>query len=215
MGTRTLRSKVIFAGLVIGFLISAFLGIINHAIIAQAQFAGTIVELKGVGVCFECHDPELTAEFHYPDKIMAIEEKKDLRRRICIDCHGPGGNNPDKQMTDPRDIKWMEDEGYFRVTPDTIHAIHGKKLEIEALECQTCHLIKDNDPTQVGVFPVLPKPNPGQILVCQICHLPSNQGNYLAIHVISGKRECTNCHTGELKGIHKRATADLGSLSFE
>ncbi len=212
MNTKALKTKFVLVALVLVVLASAAFGVVKHASTARAQYTGQMKELKGVGVCFECHEPEQTIGFHYPDRVMAIEEGKDMRRRICVDCHGPGGNDPDRQMTDPRDIRWVEDGSYFWVEPDSIHAIHGKKIEIGALECQTCHQIKDNDPTQLGEFPVLPQPNPGQVLVCQICHLPSDQGNYITIHITSGQQVCATCHTGDLKEIHKRATTELGQI---
>lgn len=207
------RTKLALLALVLVVLASAITALMEHASTAGAQAAGALSELRGVNICFECHDAQQTASFHYPDRIMAIEEKKDQRRRICVDCHGPAGNNPDSQMTDPRDIVWVANESQFKVSSRVVHAIHGKKIEIKAMECETCHLIKNNDPRVLGEYPVLPQANPGQILVCQICHLPSDPGNYIRIHIISGHQECTTCHTGDIKEIHKRATAALGSFT--
>lgn len=176
-----------------------------------AQSSSTI-EMKGVNICLECHDPSQTIGFHYPDIIEAIEKKKGQRRRICIDCHGRTGTDPDKPMTAPDQLEWIEDGNYYRVKEGTVHGIHLQKLNDEVLACETCHLIKDNDPTKLGDSLAIPEPDPGQILVCQICHLPSDPGNYISIHIISGHQECTTCHTGDLSVIHIRATSDLGQI---
>ncbi len=148
--------------------------------------------------------------FHYPDKIMGIEAKKGLRRRICVDCHGSGGADPDRQMTESRLIEWVPDKNYFIVKSEAVHGIHLNKLNTEVMMCETCHLIKDGDPTLLGDSLVIPLPRAGHTLVCQICHLPSDPGNYIKIHITSGHQECTTCHTGDLKLIHKRATEKLG-----
>ncbi len=212
MATRDRRWKT---KLILMFTLAALIGAGISAVEEQASFAkrtALLEEFAGVNVCFECHDASQTASFHYPDKIMGIEEKKGLRRRICVDCHGPAGNNADRQMTDPEDIVWLEEEEYYHVSPSIVHAIHADKLEHKAMVCETCHLIKDNNPTLLGSYPVRPKPKSGQILVCQLCHLPSDPGNYLRIHILSGHQECITCHTGDLKDIHKRATSALGRI---
>jgi hypothetical protein len=207
----------------ISFLIvsSLVLIVILNGIMANAEQAATqppffktvSLELNGVDICLECHDSEQTMGFHYPETIMKIEEKKGLRRRICMDCHGPEGADPDSQMTESRFIEWIEEESYYRVKSEAVHGIHERKLKGEVLMCETCHLIKPGDPTQLGIYLDIPKPNPGQILVCQLCHSPSDPGNYIAVHIVYGHQDCNTCHTGDLLGIHKRATAKLGQVS--
>lgn len=170
------------------------------------------VELKGVDICFECHDEDQTVGFHYPEKIMKIEAKKGLRRRICMDCHGKDGANPDKKMTEERLISFDEGKNQFRVKSEAVHGIHLDKLNKEIMVCETCHLIQQGEPTKVGDELVIPIPKAGQILVCEMCHIPSDNGNYIRIHITSGHQECTTCHTGDIKEVHKRATAKLGQF---
>jgi nitrate/TMAO reductase-like tetraheme cytochrome c subunit len=202
---------VVLAAVVLG---SAIVNTTEHATTARAQAALVVKEFKGVKICIECHDLTETTNFHYLDKIIAIEEKKGLRRRICVDCHGPAGNDPDSQMTDPKSILWDEDGKYYKVKSYVVHAIHQEKLEREVMECETCHLIEDNDPTRLGNYPEIPKTVPGHIIICQMCHLPSDPGNYIGIHIIYGHQECTTCHTGDMKEVHKRATAELGKYEL-
>ena len=183
----------------------------NHGGVTTDTSPG--IKLKGVDICFECHDAEQTIGFHYPGTIMGIEEFKGIRRRICIDCHGPEGTNPDKPMTDASKVRWVEEEGHFRLSSDVPHGIHIKKLDSGAMACETCHLLKDGDPTQLGEDLAIPVPGKGQILVCQKCHLPDDPGNYINVHITSGQQICNTCHTGEIKNIHKRATKKLGQTS--
>lgn len=213
MATSGLKIGFIFIALVMAALLSAAIAVVEHGNTAETPPEGSLIELKGVRICFECHDPAQTIGFHYPQTIMGIEAKKGLRRRICVDCHGPGGNDPDRQMTDPMDIVWVEDGNYFKVDLEVVHAIHLKKLDTNVMECETCHLIKEGDPTQLGNTLVIPEPKPGQTLVCQMCHLPSDPGNYISIHITSGHQECNTCHTGDLKEVHKRAASKLGRTS--
>ena len=209
MASKAMKAGFFITALAVVAFISIAIAVV-HVSTTETADVGVLPELKGVTVCLECHDPGQTIGFHYPDKVMGIEEKKGLRRRICVDCHGPLGTDPDRQMTDSSAVIWQEKENYFRVKSEVVHAIHLKKLESEVMICETCHLIKEGDPTQVGEFIILPKPASGQILVCQMCHLPGNPGNYISVHVTSGHQECTTCHTGDLKEVHKRSTGKLG-----
>jgi hypothetical protein len=198
--------------------LALFSGILTNAEqtaapVTSAAVSSSEIELKGVTICFECHDAEQTIGFHYPATIKGIEEKKGLRQRLCFDCHGRDGTDPDKAMTDPSQIEWIEEKGYFKVNDATVHSIHREKLDKEIMMCETCHLIKEGDPTKLGDDVIMPVPNPGQVLVCAMCHVPRDPGNYISIHIISGHQECITCHTGDLKTIHKRATENLGQTS--
>lgn len=211
----TKKGLFLFSFIVLGIIsgVVALTHEISNPQTTQGKSNEESIILKGVTICFQCHDAAQTIGFHYPDKIIKIEELKGLRRRICVDCHGASGTDPDRQMTESSKITWVEDKNYFRIKEDVVHGIHLKKLESEVMVCETCHLIKDGDPTKLGSDLVIPIPNPGQIIVCQMCHVPSNPGNYISLHIISGHQECNTCHTGDLKAVHQRATGKLGQTS--
>ncbi|HDH28524.1 MAG TPA: hypothetical protein ENH13_05270, partial [Euryarchaeota archaeon] len=162
---------------------------------------------KNPNFCFNCHDAEQTKSFHIPRQIIKIDEGKGLRRRICVDCHGPEGNNATRQMSGASMIKPQED-GTFRLENIIPHSIHSKKLKLGAMTCQTCHLTSEGN-LEIPVADA----SQGQVLVCEKCHIPVNRGNYIAIHVEYGSKSCLTCHTGDVIGIHKEATSMLGSAS--
>jgi hypothetical protein len=207
VATKPMKIGLFFLGLVMVALFSAVLAVVDHATTTNPE---QLIDFRGVKVCYECHDPAQTIGFHYPDKIMEIEEEKGLRRRICVDCHGPDGADPDRQMTTSREVVFVEEGNYFKVKSDVVHAIHLEKIETEVMVCETCHLIKEGDPTQLGEAIIIPEPKSGHVLVCQMCHLPSDPGNYVTIHITSGHQDCNTCHTGDLAEMHKRATTKLG-----
>ncbi len=157
--------------------------------------------------CFGCHDPDQTKSFHTPKKIVEIAESKGLRRRICVDCHGPDGNSAAEQMSSISMIKLQED-GTFRLGNIIPHSIHTEKMDLGAMACETCHLSSEGD-LEIPVADA----GQGQVLVCEKCHIPVNKGNYIAIHVEYGSKSCLTCHTGDVIGIHKEATSMLGSTS--
>ncbi len=159
---------------------------------------------KNPNLCFNCHDKEQTKSFHYPRQIVKIDERKDIRRRICVDCHGPRGNNAGSQMSDTSSIH-LQDDGTYRLDNIIPHSIHLKNINAGIMNCETCHLGSEG---QIQV--PMAEPSLGQVLVCEKCHIPSNRGNYITIHVESGSKTCLTCHLGDVIGIHKRATSQLG-----
>jgi|GEM_PF-3469500 len=161
--------------------------------------------IKNPDLCLSCHDKAQTKGFHVPAKIMKIDESKNLRRRICVDCHGPRGASATEQMSDLDKIKLQSDNISYRLDNSIPHAIHKKKMEIEALKCETCHGGKEGE-----IIIPLPDVYAGQILVCEKCHVPKDNGNYIAIHVEYGSKTCNTCHTGNLVDIHRKATSKLG-----
>jgi hypothetical protein len=215
VGTKTLSLGLILLTVIAVGFVSIVLETEHNpeAAITDSYQVSSKIELAGVEICFECHDPAQTIGFHYPDTIMGIEEFKGLRRRICVDCHGPEGTDQNRAMTAESKITWIDEKGYFRIKSDVPHGIHFEKMENGAMMCETCHLIKDGDPTKLGDELVIPIPNPGQIIVCEMCHVPSNPGNYISLHITYGHQECNTCHTGDLTNIHKRATGALGRTS--
>ncbi|MFQ6136407.1 MAG: hypothetical protein ACE5PM_04415 [Candidatus Hydrothermarchaeales archaeon] len=162
--------------------------------------------------CKLCHDMGQTKVFHVPQTIMEIDAAKDLRRRICIDCHGPLGPpwSADEQMTELKDITYyIAGEGLNGVFdfPDKVpHSIHKRKLDAGAMKCETCHLIE-------GQF-AIPKAvvSEGQVLVCQNCKYHPEGGNYIKIHVEDAGLRCTVCHIGGIINVHKEKTTKLGEV---
>jgi len=164
--------------------------------------------------CFFCHDKDQTKGFHVPERIMKIDEARDYRRRLCVDCHGPEGADPTKQMTNLRDIHYDPTpgvNGVIEVSLKVPHWIHKARLLKDEMECYDCH-IEDLDAFEVS-FPKADV-NDGQILFCQNCKVERDphpeRGNYIAIHVEKAGHKCTICHVGDVLDIHKRATSQLG-----
>lgn len=175
----------------------------------EAIFDGEEIELG----CYLCHDVDQTKSFHVPEKIIKIEDRENIRRRLCPDCHGLEGADPNRQMTDPRDIQFDANvgvSGLFYMSKGIPHAIHKRILVSGEMECVACHL---SDPEDYNTFKMtIPKADTEdrQILLCQNCKFHPERGNYITIHVeIAGKR-CNICHTGNLLEVHKRATEKLG-----
>ncbi|MEE8168450.1 MAG: hypothetical protein V3T58_06220, partial [Candidatus Hydrothermarchaeales archaeon] len=107
-----------------------------------------LVSLKNadVGACLKCHDKDQTTSFHVPEVIMKLEEGKGLRRRLCIDCHGPLGPpwSADEQLTDPAIITYDEDvgvNGVFTFPNKVPHSVHQGKIDAGAMKCDTCHVV--------------------------------------------------------------------------
>ncbi len=157
--------------------------------------------------CLLCHDLEQLKTFHFPERIMKIEAAKGMRQRICINCHGPtaeGTGTPDPEDPYPGDNSHP-------------HRIHQSKLDSGEITCKTCHEYEGEIR--------FPKPKDGQLLVCELCHA---NGNFITIHIdgkiledaavdpqwiVEGDRHrCQECHWGDVVGIHKRATAQLGKV---
>ncbi len=158
--------------------------------------------------CLACHDLEQTRSFHSVQRIFAIQEKKNLRIRICVNCHGPPGNSssPIPNASQP----YPSDDSHP-------HVVHHLKLDAGDMTCGTCHVYN-------GEYRY-PKPKNGQLLVCELCHA---NGNFITIHIDgkiledavmdqkwmkeSKKHACTICHMGGVVDIHKRATGKLGQV---
>lgn len=161
--------------------------------------------------CLLCHDSAQTKSFHLPQKIMKIDQLKGIRRRICIDCHGPEGPpNADEQMTKLSDITYDETvgtNGLFDFPNKVVHDIHKKKLDAGTLTCNFCHVKGDEF--------YIPQADTaaGQVLVCQNCMAHPEEGNYITIHVEMKGKKCTICHTGNVIDVHKEATSGLGKTS--
>ncbi len=164
--------------------------------------------------CLQCHEIEQHKEFHVPQTIMEIDDSHGIRRRVCIDCHGPNGPpwNADEQMTDFEDIGFDSTAGVngaFVLPNKVVHSIHKRKLDSGVLSCEFCHF----PPGSTGMELPQVKTDLGRVLYCQNegCH-DSEGGNYIAIHVELRPFKCTTCHTGEIIGIHLRFTERLGKF---
>lgn len=164
--------------------------------------------------CYYCHDAESTKGFHVPEKIVKIEASEGKRRRICPDCHGLEGADPDKQMTDPRYIQFDVNasvNGLYKLSKGVPHAIHKRILVSGAMECIACHLRDSQDYTTFNMLIPEADTEDGQILLCQNCKFHPERGNYIAIHMEVAEKTCTTCHTGDLLVIHRKATSKLGT----
>jgi hypothetical protein len=129
---------------------------------------------------------------------------------ICSTCHD---TDQTKSFHSVKDIKLLsEAKGQTPRICTTCHGsqphnVHSKKLASGEMDCNTCHVSPEGD----YVVPQVPE---GKTLVCEACHAfsgkPEDVGNYVAIHIIEGNRECDICHMGDAVKIHKRATEKLG-----
>ncbi|MEE9594761.1 MAG: hypothetical protein V3V92_05110 [Candidatus Hydrothermarchaeales archaeon] len=157
-------------------------------------------------VCFECHDELQTKGFHDVDRILKLQDKNEMRRRICTNCHGPP-LNPQEPVPDA-DEPYPGDNSHP-------HRIHQRKLDLKVIYCDTCHVYD-------GDFRY-PKPRSGQLVVCELCH----GSNLIDVHVAGDilpddamidviwkkdgeQHSCVECHMGDIMGIHKEATTKLG-----
>ena len=160
---------------------------------------------SGSGICSYCHDDAATNAIHYPAKIWELEQSKGQRRRLCPDCHGPltpAVGNPNTQDSALSDVIWLENESYFRVAADSIHGAHIYKLNAGKMTCDVCHSLKQGEPWKTSNLPVAPVPTGEHILVCEECHIPSDPGSYVTVHVKNAHFSCTTCHIGDLSTIH-------------
>ncbi len=164
--------------------------------------------------CPLCHDMAQHKEFHVPEIIMKIDEAHGLRRRTCIDCHGPNGPpwSSDEQMTDFADISFDPTAGVngkFVLSNKVVHSIHKRKLDAGILSCEFCHVAPG---TEDFIKPEV-KTELGRVLYCQNegCH-DSEGGNYIAIHLELRPFKCTTCHTGDLVAVHLGGTGKLGQF---
>jgi len=154
---------------------------------------------------------------------MKVDESHGLRRRVCIDCHGPNGYddegnflgwNADKQMTDLDLIDFDSSEGEngkFILSNKVVHTIHKRKLDGGILNCQFCHV----PPGSTDFVKPEVKTELGRVLYCQNegCH-DNDGGNYISIHIELRPFKCTTCHTGEIIGLHIPYTSQLGQFKF-
>ena len=77
------------------------------------------------------------------------------------------------------------------------HNVHQKKVDSGEMECGTCHVSAEGD------FEV-PQVPEGHTLVCELCHVPDDMGNYVSIHIVEANRDCSICHMCDAVKIHKR-----------
>jgi hypothetical protein len=169
--------------------------------------------------CLLCHDLTQTKSFHIPQIIMKIDERSGLRRRICIDCHGPSaydeegnylGWSAEMQMTPIEMITYDEStgpNGVFNFPNIVPHTIHKRLLDrLKVIGCEDCHLLA----TEIQI----PKAdtNKGHVLVCQSCKYHPEEGNFIKIHVEDGGKGCQTCHLGDVLAVHKEKTLQLGKV---
>lgn len=156
--------------------------------------------------CTICHELDQLKGFHYPSQILKIQDKKNMARRICIDCH----SNPASLEKTTVDAN-----GIFDIPIEMPHDIHKAKLDSGSMKCETCHVVE-------GEF-IIPQPRSGEVLVCELCH---TSGNFIKIHIEGRilednpnmpqiqypKLGCNICHPQDPVGIHKGATSVLGRV---
>jgi hypothetical protein len=170
--------------------------------------------------CLVCHDLSLTKRFHIPQTIMKIDAARGKRRRICIDCHGPNaydeqgnyvGWSAEQQMTPLGLISFNESagpNGVFEFQSIIPHSIHSRLMNtLKVMGCEDCHLL-----TAEIEIPIADIDN-GQVLVCQNCKYHPEEGNYIKIHVEDGGKGCPTCHLGNVLGVHKEKTLQLGKIN--
>ncbi|MFQ5887646.1 MAG: hypothetical protein ACE5HY_02995 [Candidatus Hydrothermarchaeales archaeon] len=154
--------------------------------------------------CVICHELDQLKGFHYPSRILAIQEKENKPRRICIDCHA----TPAALEKTTVDVN-----GIFDIPVEMPHEIHKARLDSGSMKCETCHVVGDEF--------LIPQPRKGEVLVCELCH---TSGNFIKIHIEGRilednpnmpqkqypKLGCNICHPQTPVDIHKAATSVLG-----
>ncbi len=156
--------------------------------------------------CTICHELDQLKSFHYPSRIVAIQQKNRMPRRICIDCHA----TPESLAETTVDAN-----GVYDIPKPMPHDIHKAKLDSGSMKCETCHIAS-------GEF-TIPQPRQGEILVCDLCH---SSGDFITIHIEGRilednpnmpqmqypKLGCNVCHPQDPVGIHSAATSKLGDV---
>lgn len=179
--------------------------------VVQGELAQAKVDLEQMRAgkdleCAICHELDQLKGFHYPSKIMAIQEKEGKPRRICIDCHATPATLAKTSVGAG---------GVFDIPTEMPHDIHKAALDDGRMKCETCHVIG-------GEF-LIPQPRTGEVVVCELCH---SSGNFITIHIEGlitednpnmpkrqyRKLKCTACHIGDPVEIHKEATSKLGQV---
>jgi hypothetical protein len=162
--------------------------------------------------CLACHNLQQHKDFHVPEEIIKIDEAHGIRRRVCVDCHGPNGPpwSADEQMTDLSLIDFDPNvgvNGQFILSNRVVHSIHKRKLDEGSLSCDFCHVVGDSLDFTIPEV----KSELGRVLYCQNegCH-DDEGGNYISIHVELRPFKCTTCHTGDLVNLHRGGTGVLG-----
>lgn len=134
-------------------------------------------------LCISCHgngDIAFVKSFHYPAKIMKIDEEKGIKPRICITCHG-------QKVHEVHRIKLEKGD----IICDTCHKIKGEIIKPEAKEgmllvCELCHAKGNYIEIHIG----------GNILK----YAPIDEKWKKSYEL---NNTCKICHFGKLSFIHK------------
>jgi len=156
--------------------------------------------------CYICHDQQNTKNIHQVATIVEIDESKGLRRKTCVDCHGPRGPpwSATEQMTDPADIEVDNVTGEYILSIEVPHVIHKTRLLNGRMECVDCHT-----PNLDRFEMVIPATDlgSGQVMYCENCKIPKDPhpegGNYVTTHIDKFGQKCGICHPGGVEQIHR------------
>jgi hypothetical protein len=121
---------------------------------------------------------------------------------ICSDCHGEVRSfHTVEKVTALDRIRGVNPRICTNCHGANPHEIHNDRIVRGKLTCDDCHL-KDAEV-------VIPEVQPGDILICEQCHL---DGNYVDIHVDFGGGTCSSCHVGDVGNIHRHTIANVEDL---
>lgn len=171
----------------------------------EEQFLQDLVQEKS-SACYICHDRQNTKDIHTVQTIVQIDDRKDVRRKTCVDCHGPRGPpwSATEQMTDPADITIDNATGEYLIDIDVPHMVHKERMLSGRMECWDCHA--PNLETFEIILPTTDLSR-GQVMYCENCKIPKDphpdDGNYVTTHIDKFGRKCAVCHPGGVEQIHK------------
>lgn len=146
-------------------------------------------------LCYTCHRESAVREFHYPENIKEIDEKRGKVVRICTTCHG--------EPVMPVHFKAIQEK---KVVCETCHLranssfIIPEKRDDDLLICQLCHARGSYIKIHID----------GAILEdaeIDLKWIKTRDGN-----------ECTVCHNqdmyvgSDILAVHTSATASVGQI---
>ena len=177
----------------------------SNTISEDEQFLRDLTQEK-TSACYICHERENTKALHTLPNIVKIDERKELRRKTCVDCHGPRGPpwSATEQMVDPEDMVFDNASGEYKIAVEVPHVVHKERLLNGQMTCYDCHT------PDLGTFDmVVPITDfdRGQMMYCQNCKIPQDphpeDGNYVTTHVDRFGQKCGICHPGGVEQIHR------------
>lgn len=152
------------------------------------------------GMCDSCHDPHISnmralmKEEINPLCLSCHNGLRDLIKKgrahgaiskgVCTDCHNAhGGQNRHLLVTAEAELCW----NCHQSLKDTVDESTAH-LPFRKGQCSSCH----NPHASTGKGQLVSAPN----ALCKKCHKPGCRADGVSISSVTGKLDCTGCHSG-------------------